>query len=51
MLRDSQKSFNDRHGMSDAGMSLLPEDANDIGMPVRLGSEVLSDDVDQDGQE
>jgi general secretion pathway protein D len=36
MLRDSQQSFNERHGMSDAGMSLLPEDFNDIGMPESL---------------
>ena len=36
MLRDSQKSFNDRHGMSEAGMSLLPEDSKDIGMPESL---------------
>jgi general secretion pathway protein D len=46
MLRGSQKSFNDRHGMSDAGMSLLPEDFNDIGMP-----ESLQAQENQEGQE
>ena len=45
MLRGSQKSFNDRHGMSDAGMSLLPEDFNDIGMP-----ESLQAQENQEGQ-
>jgi general secretion pathway protein D len=50
MLRGSQKSFNDRHGMSDAGMSLLPEDFNDIGMPESLESQE-SDDIEMDEQE
>jgi general secretion pathway protein D len=49
MLRDSQESFNDRHGMSDAGMSLLPEDFNDIGMPEP--DQKLSIDVDMVEQE
>lgn len=44
MLRGSQKSFNERHGMSDAGMSLLPEDFNDIGMPESL-DDIESGDV------
>jgi general secretion pathway protein D len=51
MLRDSQESFNDRHGMSDAGMSLLPEDFNDIGMPEPLADQKLNIDVDVVEQE
>ncbi len=50
MLRDSQKSFNDRHGMSEAGMSLLPEDSNDIGMPESLEDQE-SDYIEMDEQE
>ena len=49
MLRGSQKSFNDRHSMSDAGMSLLPEDFNDIGMPKSLQGQ--ENQEDQEGQE
>jgi general secretion pathway protein D len=51
LLRDSQESFNDRHGMSDAGMSLLPEDFNDIGMPEPLADQKLNIDVDAVEQE
>jgi general secretion pathway protein D len=51
MLRDSQKSFNDRHGMSDAGMSLLPEDFNDIGMSESLEDQEPSDVVEMSEQE
>jgi general secretion pathway protein D len=51
MLRDSQQSFNERHGMSDAGMSLLPEDFNDIGMPESLEDQESSDVVEMSEQE
>jgi general secretion pathway protein D len=51
MLRDSQQSFNDRHGMSDAGMSLLPEDFNDIGMSESLESQRPDEVVEMSEQE
>ena len=52
MLRDSQQSFNDRHGMNDAEMSLLPEDFNDIGVPTSLADqEPVVDATEMGGQE